>query len=777
MTTTVPGALWRPYADQPLFVPEMTLGYAALEPVDADRLGCYLAALVARRGVVHTAVAFNAVYFGYDLSYGGYVGGPVDFDTFPRVAFEQTTAALPVGAMVNVATGADPLYAEVVYKEGAHLDLAADGDVPGWLSGAPAGARGPGLAPDHGEHPVLHERLVVDFEAFGPHLVASPARLDRLRRRGRWLDSHGHLLLAARYPSADDAEASDREFYARYLLAEARDLLLAGPLPLVLTADAGERQLAAGLRAALGTIADALAAIPALRMWRDYAFPRAVLAARLADPGPLGGSDLASLAASVGRVEPPPARRGLPTGLAVRYTAVGPLLHTVAGAQPQLVGAGYPAAICHTNSVIGDYARRDADDTGALPCGAHLRLDDDWQGGGVWRASNPPGSHARIDPLLPYGLGWLDSQPAEQPTDQPAAEDEVETSAALLTVTDSHLSWSVTLRLAHTLAGVAAVPDRVAAEVEAAGLVDAGLRLLLSHDGYDLDPAEATQSIRFTRAGPRVRLAEVDWPLEFFPGIVLTFTWQRGAVLLRARSTLLETPVLVDGELYEHRYDPAVLTRDTAPGCARRGRTNRGPLSLRERIMRAIRRLGLLDADGVAVLPQNQLADLVYGSQAGAAGTAALNPVITELLADATLSAEPAILAGSTLHWPVTSASTGPGDPDAAAEGIVTVLVWRPRPVTRPCRTARGAPADETDASPTSASQAGADERGAVSDDLARYVHTYEVAPFLRRLPDGQNASPAQQAEYRKLLARFGRVGDLPAGHTLVRGHTRERAR
>jgi hypothetical protein len=187
--------------------------------------------------------------------------------------------------------------------------------------------------------------------------------------------------------------------------------------------------------------------------------------------------------------------------------------------------------------------------------------------------------------------------------------------------------------------------------------------------------------------------------------------------------------------------------------------------------------VGLLNADGVAVLPQNQLADLVYGPQAGAAGTAALDPVITELLADATLSAEPAILAGTTLRWPVASASTCPGDPGAPADGIVTVLVWRPRPLTRPRRTGRGAAAGEIDASATSASSAGADERGADSDDLVGYVNTYEVAPFLRRLPDGQHASPAQQAEYRKLLARFGRVGDLPAGLTLVRGHTRERVR
>jgi hypothetical protein len=187
--------------------------------------------------------------------------------------------------------------------------------------------------------------------------------------------------------------------------------------------------------------------------------------------------------------------------------------------------------------------------------------------------------------------------------------------------------------------------------------------------------------------------------------------------------------------------------------------------------------MGLLDADGVAVLPQNQLADLVYGPQTGAAGTAALDPVIAELLADATLSAEPAILTGTTLHWPTASATTCPDGPCPPADGIVTVLVWRPRPVACAQSTGHGAAADEIDPGTTSAGPTSVDVLGADSDDLVRYVHTYEVAPFLRRLPDGQNASPVQQAQYRKLLARFGRVGDLPAGHTLVCGHTRGRAR
>jgi hypothetical protein len=742
-------AVWRPYEDQPLFVPQILLGFDALEPDDADRLTRYLTALVARRGVVHTAVAFNAIYFGYDLTFGGYVGGPLDFDWFEQVTFGETTAALPVGAMVNVTTGAEPLFAEVVYKEGMHSALNDNGDVPAWLSGAPAGARGPDTPPEPQAAPVLTERLVVDFDAFGPALVATPAKLDRLRRRGKWLDADGHLLLEARYASAEDAEAADTEFYAEYLLTRGREPLLAGPLPLLLTDDAGEDQLASAVRAALDTVAAALASIGTLRIWRGYAFPRAALGARLANSGALGGDDLRALATAISRPGPATRRRFATTAASVRYTAVGPLLRTVSGAAPQLVGLGYPVAVCHANTVIGDNARREADDDGAQPSGAHLRLDDDWQGGGVWRASDPPGPYARIDPLIPLHLGWAESQqpPEVQPPPQPAAEpelappDDIDSSADLLSVTDSHMSWTVTLRLAHTLTGVAALPARVVEELEAAGLVRAKLRLRLTHDGYELDPQEADHAVTVTRSGPRARLTGIEWPLEFFPGIVLTFTWQRGAIVLRAHSTLLEAPETIDGTEYEHRYDPAVLTRDTAPGCARRGDSDHGPLTLRERVLRAVRRAGHLDPDGVAVLCRDLLADLVYGHDAGAAGAAALEPVVDTMLADGTLTVGRASVGVSGLEWP----PTGHGEQ-------VAVLMWQPRPVV-------GIPRQPAGQRP----------------DLSRYVREYSVAPFLRRLPRGAQASPGKRAEYKRLLARYGRAGDLPVGYTLVDGHTRRR--
>ncbi len=754
MTTTMTRDLvWRPYEDEPLFVPEMLLGFDALEPADADRLTRYLTALVTRRGVIHTSVAFNAVYLGYDLSFGGYVGGPVDFDQFEQITFGETTTALPVGAMVNVASGADPLFAEVIYKEGAHSALGDDGDLPGWLSGAPAGSRGPGAPPEPQTAPVLTERLVVDFDAFGPALVASPARLDRLRRRGRWLDADGHVLLEAQYASAEDAEAADTEFYARYLLTRGREQLLGGPLPMLLTEDAGEDQLAAAVRAALDTVAAALASIDTLRTWRGYAFPRSALGARLASHGVLGGDDLAALAAAISRPGPVTRRRFAAPTRSVRYTAVGPLLRTISGAAPQLAGLGYPAAVCHANTVTGDYARREGDD-GVLPSGAHLRLDDGWQGGGVWRASDPPGPHARIDPLIALGLGWIESQqPPAEPPPQPVAEpeltpidgvelpDDLDSGADLLSVTDSHLSWTVTLRLAHTLTGVAALPDRIAEELETAGLVGAKLRLRLAHEGYDLDPQDADQAVTVTRVGSRVRLTGIEWPLEFFPGIVLTFTWQRGAVVLWGRSTLLEAPVTIDSIEYEHRYDPAVLTRDTAPGCARRGDGDHGPLTLRQRVLRAVRRAGHLDPDGIAVLRRDLLADLVYGRNAGAAGTAALEPVIDAMLADGTLTVEQASVGADGLQWP----PAGPGE-------RVSVLVWQPRPVL-------GLPRQSSRPQP----------------DLSRYVREYSVAPFLRQLPKGAQASLEKRAEYKRLLARYGRTGDLPPGYTLVDGHTRRR--
>jgi hypothetical protein len=79
------------------------------------------------------------VYFGYDLGGEGYGGSPLRLDDFPVITFGECAPVLPVGAMVCVTTGSDPLYAEIVYREGAHPGVSLHGDVPAWVSGAPAG--------------------------------------------------------------------------------------------------------------------------------------------------------------------------------------------------------------------------------------------------------------------------------------------------------------------------------------------------------------------------------------------------------------------------------------------------------------------------------------------------------------------------------------------------------------------------------------------------------------------------------------------------------------
>jgi len=747
---TATHGLWRPYSeDKPLFVPALLAGPGQLDPEDEDRLSAYLAALVEHRGVVHTAVAFNAVYFGYDLRFGGYVGGPIDFSAFPTVAFGQTTAALPVGAMVNIATSTTPLCAEVVYKEGAHPALADDGDLPPWLSGAPAGACGPGVAADPGDHPVLSERLVADFNAFGADMAATNTQINRLRNKGRWLDSFAHLLLNASYPDADAAEASDRDFFVRYLLTAGRGQVLAGPLPLLLADDAGDEQLIAALTAALAALSDVLAHTPSVRVWGDYAFSRARLAARLHDEGLLGGGDLGSLAAGIGHAAPStPRRTPVPT---TRYTAVGPLLRNVADAAPHLIGPRYAEVVCHLNAVVGDDARRDSDEYGALPSGVHLRLDDAWQGGGAWRASLPPDPYANTDPLIPYRLGWLDSLPVtalghqQQDDEVPGASE-----PQLLAVTDSHLTWIATLRLSHLLAGVVPVPPRIGEEAESAGLLGTRMRLMLKHDGNDLDVTEATQDINFTRAGPGLQLSGVSWPLEFFAGIVLTFTWQRGAPTLRASSTLADAPVVIDGVQYDHRYDPAVLTRDSAPGSPRLAG---GPLTLRARVLRAVRTVGRLDAQGVAVLPESRLADLVYGSQAGPGAFVALGPVVQALLADGTLTLEDAEAVGTGFRWPAEN--------DGGC--TVPVLVWRPRP-------APGVPRLQE-----AATSGTAGELLAAANNAGTSATEYSVTDFLRLLPSNKKASEEMKTEYRARMARYGRVAELPDGYTLVREHTRTR--
>ncbi len=316
----------------------------------------------------------------------------------------------------------------------------------------------------------------------------------------------------------------------------------------------------------------------------------------------------------------------------------------------------------------------------------------------------------------------------------------------VLTVTDSQVSWTQALRLTHLLEGRLPLPEAISAQMRDAGLGGVRLRLMLTHDGYDLDALEATQTVEADLFG-HPQLNGVEWPLEFFASIVLTCTWPRGRGVIRATTTLLDMPVTVGGLEIEHRYDPRILTRDTAPGQPRRGGVQpTGPLMLAQRVLRAVRVRGLLDPVGQAVLPRVHLPAAVYGTDAPA-GAAELDIAVEELIAAGDLHDVGSLDSHHRVRYPA--------EPGALTAALI---VYRPRPVTGPPRAvARRSPT-------------GLDPR---------FVRTHAVAGHLRWIGDlGWEAGEEAQQAYREDRARFRLVGpvELPEGYTYVRPFSRGRS-
>jgi hypothetical protein len=701
--------IWLPCVDEPLFTEELIIGPDAVTERQRHQLIGYLEELAASRGVLHPAVAFNAVYFGYDLDYHGYPGGPVDFDALPEV--QPDGPALPVGAMVSLSAGQEPLFGEVLYAEGAHPALGDDGQVEPWLSGAPRDAAGSSGRAEP------RDRVVLDFDAFGPGVTTSRERLARLRRRRRLLDELGHLVM----------HTHGHAGFVKFLLGPGRDCLIAGPLPLLLGADADTDDLEAAIRGALATLDAILSQAPRLERWGPYSFPRAALTSRLADQeGELGGADLGSIISGI--IRPPSPRRRNCATEGITYTAIGPRLGAFAANNVALEGVAYAVAVCHANVALSQVAKHEADKQGSLPSGGHLRLDDAWQGGGIWRVSHPAGPYASHDPLAPLGLGWLESQPPAVEAAPLTAEPEPR---ERLSITDSQIDWAAPLRLSHHIAGTLPLPARLMEEMQ-----PGAVRLRLEHDGYDLDPDETDQIVRVEHGQSRLGLAGVDWPLEYFPGILLDFWWPRGAPTLNVRSTLLDVPVMLDGEMIRHRYDPGIVTRDRAPGSSIRGKAAR--LSPREQVIRTIRRAGLLQPDGAAVLPESALDTLIFDDRAP--GPTALAGPLGELLAEGVLHR----CAASRDQKGALTFPAKRGEPK------VSVLVWQPQIVPVPQGTRR--------------------QR---NRDLAVHLKAHDVRSFLRRLRPGEKASSTARAEYRKIGNHFGFGAELPTGYTIVRAHRR----
>ncbi|MEV1009816.1 hypothetical protein [Streptomyces sp. NPDC049881] len=722
------GSVWRPYHDEPLLTPAMTGGPGACPPWEAVRLRRYLEALItARTAPVHTAVAFNAVYFGFDTATGGYVGGPLDFADFAPVATGDRVDALPVGAMITVRTNGDLVPAEVVYKEGAHALLGTDGDMPGWLSGAPAAAQGPGLlAPD--PEPCLRERLVFDTGAFGRALSAPAERLSRLSRRGA-IDAFGHLLVESRY-TGPQAEMDDTAFYVEHLLGPGRDVLLSplvpAPLPFLLPRGSGLSSLRSALTGLVETVREALEALPGVRVWGDYAFSRSSMAARLQNRGPLGRDDLEHVALSIARSGVPrPMRHG--TGQAgAAYTAIGPALRSLAHARDLLRGTAYPLAVCHANTVVADYTRGESDETtGLLPNGVRLTLDDPWQGGGVWRAL----SDESVDAAP--GTGWRSSltHGAGRPARPVWLPDDSEVGAPLLPSGQEGRAWIQPLRSVHLRDGLLPVPPDLMEDMPSGSL-----RVRLRHSGPTEQDTGTSHGVHLQlKAGG---VARIGWPDDFFPGIRLSCVWEPGTGLITAATQPLAEPLSVDGRPVRHRYDRHVLTRD-------------GHIPADTYVMIAVRRFGYLDAYGRAMLARQHLPEAVRLAMPDIRRPPVpLDETVGQLIADGLLTIE----RGSR------GADGRPHYPPRSREPLLDLLCYRPQ-IQYPQSAPR--PGD---------TQAGS---GAV-------VRRHRVPGFLRLIGHlGHEASEEQRRLFREDHDAFGLAGssELPPGYTYVRPHHRGSAR
>ncbi|WP_338683212.1 hypothetical protein QD712_19675 [Streptomyces acidiscabies] len=720
-----------PYGEHALLTAVMIADDGVVPEEERRRLLRYLEAVVAARpSPVHTAVAFNALYFGYDLAGEGYGRSPLRPDDFPLVEFGEQAPALPVGAMVRIVTGSAPLFAEIVYKEGAHPDVNAMGDLPAWVSGAPAGAEGPGR---EGTTARRRELLVPDPHAFGPGLSLTPAQLQRLRSHRRWLNEDGHIVVDARYPRARAAQGDGLAAYADHLLTTARAQLLSPLVPVSLAelaGGAGDDVLRPALLTLLRRVREVLRSSELLRTWGQYAMTEEALAARRRDAGVLGGDDLRSLGADLRRAATPVHRRHGRAGPATVYTAVGPRLRTVPGTGELLTGVQYASAVCHANALLADMVR-EGSRQGLFPNGTRVALDDAYEGGGVWRSHRLGDTDPLGDPLSPAGHGWASTLPrVPAPLDLPLPDDATLGPTETLRADAGEVLWRTPLRLAQLRTGCLPLHPLVAEELHDAYGPRTVISLELEHRPEQHLPAELGDE-----SG---QLTGIAWPADFFPGLLLYLHWPRGSRRLRLVTTSLGHQVRVGDRVVAHRYDPRVLTRDDAPGSDRDGDTAAG-LGPRDLVLRTVRRCGLLTPDGHAVLDRAGLPFAAYGYDPATARAAALEDAVAELLAVRLLEPE----TGSRDR-------TGrPHFPARHGQPEIPLLAYRPAVIRLP---------------------------GTWGDPGAGRAMSFQHVPgHLRRLLPGHLAGETQRAAFRDHCRRLGKADgwELPDGYTFVTQHTR----
>ena len=576
-----------------IFYPELTLGAGARELSSSRKLDLqqFLVAVVQQRDCpLHVANLWNALYFNYDLTYGGFHADHIEQKRIPTRTAEARDWSLPVGGFVRVhtATACGDLLAEVLYKEGAHESLNEDGWLDPALSGKPAGVND-GVA---GEPvAVVRERFVLDLHAFGAKAnTITPKQYDRLCRRGRWVDEQGHLLMEAMY-APQEADLEDLDYYVDYLLKEHLDGLLAFCFELDLRHD----EIREALLRSFDAVRELALTARELGCWRGKYFFSRVSYDRRRDnaDGILGASDLSSIYSGL---------RHVPQGRERCYSPIGPRIIELLERdgfdddEAALVrGCQYITAVCHANLYVADALEREQKN-GILKDGTHLRLDDDWQGGGIWRAERVHDpqrySLASVPALIPLGLGCNEAR-GDEAMEEPISSDE-------RPIASSQHGFSVALtRRDRELSRI-----RLSREATA----------LLSEGDVDAVLVHAGERERYRVKRDQFGLYGVCFRLDMHPGIILHGNVERDGAVVRVRTVPVTPPIIAsDGNALDYETDLAVYEREMRLRQLST-RDKSGAPSLTELISRAFRKRGRRQADGARVLTISELATIVLGS-------------------------------------------------------------------------------------------------------------------------------------------------------------------
>lgn len=736
MTATAP-----PTTRRQFFPPELLVG--DLDHVRQADLADYFVDVAAVRGFpCHLNVLFNALYFGFDPAVGGYeMDGEFPFeDHIGFVTHGETGHAVPVGAFVEVShRGGKTLAGEVVAKEGRHPDTepAADADlgrgladdvgalvdhdtVDGDLAGRPAGSDGR-----------VREVLIIDFGTFVDLGVDDDTVATAVDARG-WVDDFGHVVMDATYP--DSTGVDDVDHYIDWLVARRGDRQLLGWCFDVQPGEAPPdgAQLTEALRGAFRTIRRIVVDDPRLAVWGDYVWGADRYAAAtdvecdgpVDGTGPLDGGDLETIWSDL--TYPPDGDDPVYRPLAPRLRRCGEAWRD-RGYDPLATTGWVTATVCvsrwvadriHREAVAGVLERVD------VP--VHVRIDDRWQAGGLWRIehADPPPPWVAVPPDVVLGLGSGTGPDDVAGTDVDVDEPD------LTLLDDDAVRWFAALRpswLADDLLTLpAALADRFAP--------GARLTVVVRHDvtptwrlqGGWTGTRNLEELVRAEVTVDADLRCEVLWPVHLQAGVKLTCDLQGTTLVCSTRA--LQPPEQVGDLRYTHVYDRQVARQIAGLPPLERPRDGR---SARQSLAGQIAGLFAVhtgvDDDGGRLLTWTQLATGVFGPPAR--GDVAVR-----------------------LRVAATCRQMGLG---IRRDGAV----W---PHDRP--------AGQT--SPT----------GGSADawrQLRRRVKRRWVRMYLRRLPRGQQPSPGKVADYPQARIDEGVVSvtppTLPRGHTWVEGFYRSR--